>query len=382
MSLKPWMGVGVAALGVALLFIPHSETYQSITFDEYLEVEIDCGNPIDSTVHLSNGAEDLLSKDDPVFEGKSANKVCSDLDSKNRTTGLVVLGLGALGLVVALASRSSKQPASFSPRAVPSGGPSPAAASAPARAAAPAAVENPARWANDPFERHEVRYWNGKKWTDQVSDRGVVSRDPAVAGPSAPTPAPSSSPAPSTPTSPAFEVPAVAAAAAVPVPAPSPAPAPPPPPAPAPMAVTPAASPFHDDEHDNRTVPRLSLPTRPNAVFIAVRLAFDSGQGTTLREPLVIGRNPAPVAGIPTAGLLSYDDASTMTVSKTHFVIGQDAGEVWVEDLGSSNGTSIVNEAGDEVTLVPRARTTVPLGSTIRFGDRWVQVRRQGVDGE
>jgi Protein of unknown function (DUF2510)/Short C-terminal domain len=35
----------------------------------------------------------------------------------------------------------------------------------------------PARWASDPGGRHEFRYWDGTKWTDQVSDGGVEATD-------------------------------------------------------------------------------------------------------------------------------------------------------------------------------------------------------------
>ena len=33
-------------------------------------------------------------------------------------------------------------------------------------------------WYGDPYQRHEVRYWNGSEWTDQVSDAGRQSQDP------------------------------------------------------------------------------------------------------------------------------------------------------------------------------------------------------------
>ena len=36
-------------------------------------------------------------------------------------------------------------------------------------------------WQPDPFGRHQYRYWNGSEWTDQVSNDGVVSSDPATA---------------------------------------------------------------------------------------------------------------------------------------------------------------------------------------------------------
>jgi uncharacterized protein YxjI len=38
--------------------------------------------------------------------------------------------------------------------------------------------DNPARWAPDPTSRHQLRYWDGTKWTDHVSDNGVQATDP------------------------------------------------------------------------------------------------------------------------------------------------------------------------------------------------------------
>ena len=38
-------------------------------------------------------------------------------------------------------------------------------------------------WHPDPTARHEHRYWDGSRWTDDVSDRGVTSTDPMPAGP-------------------------------------------------------------------------------------------------------------------------------------------------------------------------------------------------------
>jgi hypothetical protein len=41
-------------------------------------------------------------------------------------------------------------------------------------------------WQRDPTARHEYRYWDGSRWTDDVSDRGVTSTDPmAPSGPGA-----------------------------------------------------------------------------------------------------------------------------------------------------------------------------------------------------
>ena len=41
-------------------------------------------------------------------------------------------------------------------------------------------VEPTARWANDPYERHELRYWNGVMWTEHVSDGGTIAIDRPV----------------------------------------------------------------------------------------------------------------------------------------------------------------------------------------------------------
>jgi hypothetical protein len=35
------------------------------------------------------------------------------------------------------------------------------------------------QWYSDPSGRHELRYWNGEAWTDDVSDHGVTSTDAA-----------------------------------------------------------------------------------------------------------------------------------------------------------------------------------------------------------
>jgi Protein of unknown function (DUF2510) len=36
----------------------------------------------------------------------------------------------------------------------------------------------PAGWFADPSRRHELRYWDGQRWTEQVSDRGTQTVDP------------------------------------------------------------------------------------------------------------------------------------------------------------------------------------------------------------
>ena len=62
----------------------------------------------------------------------------------------------------------------------------------------------PAGWLPDPNGRHELRYWDGAQWTDNVSDSGVVSQhayDPAATAPP-PPPEGGIVPAPASPTPP------------------------------------------------------------------------------------------------------------------------------------------------------------------------------------
>ena len=38
-------------------------------------------------------------------------------------------------------------------------------------------MSSPAAWHNDPYKRHQLRYWDGDKWTAHVSNGGVVATD-------------------------------------------------------------------------------------------------------------------------------------------------------------------------------------------------------------
>ena len=188
----------------------------------------------------------------------------------------------------------------------------------------PVAESNPARWAADPHGRHELRYWNGTAWTDDVSDRGVVSNETFRAA----------------------------------------APA-------APRVEAPWAS--FDSE---TTVPRYAPPTTIPPTVAAtpsVVLRFDSGLVHQLGGGVVVGRDPTLVAHVPAALLVQYADP-TMSVSKTHLVLGPDGLDAWVEDLGSSNGTEVTTSGGHRIAVAPGQRLPVNRGATVHFGDRWVRV--------
>lgn len=44
----------------------------------------------------------------------------------------------------------------------------------------PAQAVAPAKWYPDPSGRYEYRYWDGAKWTDDVSRAGIVYKDPPI----------------------------------------------------------------------------------------------------------------------------------------------------------------------------------------------------------
>jgi len=56
---------------------------------------------------------------------------------------------------------------------------SPTPASSSTSTPAPSAVPSvPADWYKDPAGRYEFRYWDGSKWTENVSRAGVMYKDP------------------------------------------------------------------------------------------------------------------------------------------------------------------------------------------------------------
>ena len=40
------------------------------------------------------------------------------------------------------------------------------------------APTTPPGWHSDPASRHELRWWDGNRWTESVSDQGLTGTDP------------------------------------------------------------------------------------------------------------------------------------------------------------------------------------------------------------
>ncbi|HKA92656.1 MAG TPA: DUF2510 domain-containing protein [Acidimicrobiia bacterium] len=92
---------------------------------------------------------------------------------------------GAVALLALRAQNLLPAPVRPTPAAAPPT-PAPATTSGTPTATAPTAPSAPptappvaAGWAADPYGRHQWRYWDGSRWTDQVADGSTQSTDPA-----------------------------------------------------------------------------------------------------------------------------------------------------------------------------------------------------------
>lgn len=101
-------------------------------------------------------------------------------------------------------------------------------------------------------------------------------------------------------------------------------------------------------------------------------IELDSGERLSLTAALVLGRDPLAPTDAP-AAVHRWSDLSR-TLSKSHARLEWDGRHVWAVDLGSTNGTFLVD--GDvEHELPPLHRTIVTGGTTLRLGDRHLTVR-------
>jgi hypothetical protein len=108
-----------------------------------------------------------------------------------------------------------------------------------------------------------------------------------------------------------------------------------------------------------------------------IAMTIDNGEVVVMAAFGLLGRNPSAEAGDPYAQLVAVPD-STRTVSKTHLAYGVEAGEIWVMDRHSTNGTTVVSADGHRTTCPPGFRTLVRPGQTVQFGDRTLVVHATG----
>lgn len=101
-------------------------------------------------------------------------------------------------------------------------------------------------------------------------------------------------------------------------------------------------------------------------------LLLDSGERLALDTALILGRAPSAPADAP-AEVYRWADMSR-TLSKSHVRLEWDGRQVWVIDLGSTNGVFVRGD-GSSTPLLPHRRTPVPTGVVLEIGDRTLTVR-------
>ncbi|MFE6969084.1 RDD family protein [Isoptericola sp. NPDC057653] len=167
--------------------------------------------------------------------------------------------------------------------------------------------------------------------------------------------------------------PGTPAAPAGPVPPATPVQAPAQPPAPLPAPVQPA--PEADDLEDLEAT-RFSVSSRRSAgdgsAPPRIVVEVDPDRRVHVATRTLVGRAPQQDGGAP-ATLLRVDDA-TRSVSKTHLELVPSAGGLQVTDLGSTNGSAVIDPAGAVQELSAGRPVTVGAGWVVQAGARRLTV--------
>jgi hypothetical protein len=143
-----------------------------------------------------------------------------------------------------------------------------------------------------------------------------------------------------------------------------------PPPPPPPPSPTPTPAPSAGVESPLSSSPPPPEPSQgpsPSPQSSAIpTLVFSDGRQVELAGQIVIGRDPTPPADSPSATVFAVSDA---TVSKTHVRAGVTGADVWIEDLHSRNGVSIVAPTGETLAATPGQRMILDVGDRVIVGD-------------
>jgi hypothetical protein len=118
--------------------------------------------------------------------------------------------------------------------------------------------------------------------------------------------------------------------------------------------------------------PFLGVPDTAESIVEPVRpftLDFSNGDTISIAAGGLLGRNPIAGPGEAHEHLIIVTDPDR-TVSKTHLEFGIEAGDFWVADRFSGNGTAIVERGKPPRRLVPGRRYRVERGSRVSIGEQ------------
>jgi hypothetical protein len=116
-------------------------------------------------------------------------------------------------------------------------------------------------------------------------------------------------------------------------------------------------------------------PGRPSQSGPGWRLMRPDGERLSVDGFVILGRKPAAQEHYPGAVLASLPDP-TKTVSKAHAVIAHQNDRLFVLDLSSTNGTSVVS-GGTRRTVSSTEFLYVPDGAVIELGSYMIGVERE-----
>lgn len=106
---------------------------------------------------------------------------------------------------------------------------------------------------------------------------------------------------------------------------------------------------------------------------VGKRLRLDTGDVINVTTAVVLGRNPVPAGMWAQADVVPVVDPN-FSISKTHLAVRVDGQYMFVTDLGSTNGTSVVAPDGSRTHVLAGAMVPVAKGYSIVFGDRRLEV--------
>ena len=157
----------------------------------------------------------------------------------------------------------------------------------------------------------------------------------------------------------------------------APAVATPPPATASPQPGPPVAAPQTVGVPESQRTVRRSPVVTATGVPVGWVLVFDTGEKVPVDGVVLVGRRPSARPGEAVRHLVALP-SQDMSLSKTHAQIGVAGdGALVVMDRGSTNG-SVLTRQGVSRPLSGGKPTTLLEGDLVRFGDRSMEVSRQG----
>lgn len=131
------------------------------------------------------------------------------------------------------------------------------------------------------------------------------------------------------------------------------------------------AEPEDDDEPFHVEPLESAPPVEP--VAVTYTLSFSTGPSVQVSGTGLIGRRPITQPGEQVDQVIVVDDPAR-SVSKTHLEFGIEAGELWICDRYSGNGT-VAHPLGGVGRLCEAGRRyRVTRGTRVEIGDQWFDV--------